>query len=192
MPSLRETKSRYAKYYCDLVQQYIARGNRERIQVEYENILRGVEIAEEEKDYSMLADYVEAVGDVWVDRDWDKYKHFAYLVIENIKVDANKKIKYLANLAVIEEAQGNYAHARKFLEEKFEYMTALHDQKDSHLLFDGAMQILKIAKLQNNFENLESILLNVLEVAIKQYDVKQQVDILLELTLLPEVKNNLQ
>jgi hypothetical protein len=191
MTSLRETKSRYAKYYCDLVQQYIASGNGERIKVEYENILRGVEIAEEEKDYSMLADYVEAVGigNIWF--PWDKYKHLAYLIIEN-NSDANQKIKLLTNLAAIEKNQGNYHQARKLYEEKIEYIAVLDDPKDSHHLFDVARQILEIAKHQSDFENLESILLNVLEVAINQNDAKQQVDILLELTLLPDVKNNLR
>ena len=190
MSSLRESKLRHARYYCDLAQQYRTNNDQANIEINYGNIYLGIEVAEKYKDYVTLADYMKAISDNWAGSFWDQYKHFIYLVLENARVDSSEKIRYLTNLARIEESQGNYDFARKILEEKFQFLISLKDNGHSYDLFEVAMKIVDLAKRQDNFENLESILLQMLECAIRQRDVKQQVDVLLELALLPAIINN--
>lgn len=185
--SLRDANYRLAKYYCELAKQLKADGDRERIQVEG-NIFHGAEIAEQLEDYAMLVDYVRSISDVWAGSEWDQYKHFVYLVLEKGNVSLIEKIKYLTNLIIIENAQGNYELAKKLLEEKFSLLLIVRNEIDNFDLFEVAMQIVKLAVQQDNFENLESILSQALEVAIEENNLRQEADLLRELALLPEIK----
>jgi len=120
-----------------------------------------------------------------------QYKRYVYPVVNNLDIQTVDKIQYLTNLATIEELQGNYRIARMLLKEKFDLLIALENKKDSDL-FETTMQLAKLAKLQNDFQNLESVLLQALENAIGNDNAKQIADILLELALLPEIKTNYQ
>ncbi|WKZ45819.1 MAG: hypothetical protein QY302_08500 [Anaerolineales bacterium] len=189
-PSFREARLRHAKTFAKQALQYKATGNRDIIQIEYGNILLGVETALEYQNYSLLADYVQALSENWVNK-WDQYKRYVYPVVNNLDIQTVDKIQYLTNLATIEELQGNYRIARMLLKEKFDLLIALENKKDSDL-FETTMQLAKLAKLQNDFQNLESVLLQALENAIGNDNAKQIADILLELALLPEIKTNYQ
>jgi len=72
-PSFREARLRHAKTFAKQALQYKATGNRDIIQIEYGNILLGVETALEYQNYSLLADYVQALSENWVNK-WDQYK----------------------------------------------------------------------------------------------------------------------
>ena len=192
MISRRDAQLRHARLYCTLAQQYKASGRKRDIGEDYANILIGLETSEKYQDYELLASYVRVLSDIWKGSEWPQYKHWVPLVLNLTHVETTEKSRYLTHLSLIEESQGNYEEAKKLLEKNFFLLMESKDHRNEDGLFEIALRIASLAKKLDNYDKLETVLLGMLEIAKANNDLQQQVDILLELAVIPEIKNSYQ
>jgi hypothetical protein len=192
MLNRRDAQLRHAKIYCERAQQYKASGRLKDIRSDYANILLGLETSEKYEDYELLTSYVRALSDIWKGSEWQQYKHWIPLVLGLVNIDMTEKSGYLTQLAMIEESEGNFETAKKLLEEKYFLLMGSKDQINKNDFSEIALHIAHLAQKVDKLEMVESILLEVLDIANSNGDLQQQVNILLELSLIPEIKNNYQ
>lgn len=193
MRSLREVKSRFAKYYFDRTSECMVSGDLTTIDADEVNIIRGAEIAEELHDYQLLSQYVKSLGNYWVGRSTSSkryYQRFATSALKNPDLSLVDRNEILSNLATIEESEGHYSVAIEYIKDILKSMIGssnIHDHRD---LAQVVRRMMGLAVSLNNYEGLEQVLLQVLRRANDSQDLKQQVDILLQLITLPDVKKD--
>lgn len=176
------------------VQQIAASGRQDDLGIERDNIIHGFEIAMECENCDLSASYAKSLSYIWKGGlGWQNYKQWIPLYLSKICTEKHEKIKYLFDLAMIDELQGNYIEAKKLLEEIFILLASEIDlfEKD-HNIFEVVLRIANLAKKLDNFDGLKPIILKALENAEIKNDLKQQVDLLLELALIPEIKKSYQ
>lgn len=187
LPTLREVRLRYVRYYLQLAQEN--RNDLAEIVVEIGNITQAANFCVELADWHLLGQLTDTINDYLLrSGQWSIYIKFSASLVTNDLTDhTDERVARISQLIELEEMRGNYAEVLRWSE----MLVSLHSQ-NQHSNVDAAIEALKkIARLtaaRGRYDESIRFLHEGLLLARQVGMLKGEADLLFEFALLHKQK----
>lgn len=191
MPSLREAQLRHAIHFSQRATFVGESMSRDPALVEYEdsNFRAAVKYCQETLNYGLLLKFTKALGKYWSNSgSADILEVCIQSLLQGDLENDIERADALDLLAAIKETQGNYSEAQLTAELEISILDRL-DQKDFTRLERALRQVLRLAQQRKDDGGTEFYLNRLYQIADRQRNYKEQVNILLSLVELFRKRN---
>ncbi len=148
------------------------------LETESNNIFGAMAMCRDLSDFDTLAKYINVLSFYLVESPhWEIFRKFAPLLLES-NLPHNMLESILANMAKVEELNGDYNKARQL------YKQLLQHTKDDSLVYRILGESARLAILQRDYIDAKRDLEGKLEIAERRRNKREEVDILFELVKL--------
>jgi hypothetical protein len=167
-------------------------GDYDALDDERDNILGAADLCLVQENWQLLAEFTKTLTDYLVTKGhWIPYVRYARILLDTDALQENsERVDVLGRLAAVEEAQGNYAEARRLYRQQLQLYSQAQTTK-ADLVIATLRQLVRLAKLQDDDREAQRFLERQLEIVGVQQNPREQVDIRLELAELYQKRHDL-